>query len=321
MAFNTPAFWYQPRSIHAQLLRPLSWLYGLGRWLDVRLHHPKAFAVPVWCVGNAVAGGAGKTPTTLALLQRLAAAKPHVVTRGYGGTLSGPVRVDPEQHDAAAVGDEPLLLAGAAPTWVAKNRVAGINAAIKAGAGLVLLDDGLQNTTIKATRNILVVDSASGFGNGLLLPAGPLREPLQALTKRVDACVIIGDGALDLTAFANIPQISAQIQADARALDISARYLAFSGIARPEKFFASARACGLQVVQTLAYPDHHAYTLADWHRLLRLARECDAQLLTTGKDAMRLSANQRAQVRQLPITLRFSDEAALQALLQNWQGT
>lgn len=316
---ETPRHWYQPRGLRSALLTPVSWLYGAGRWLDVALHRPKPFDVPVWCVGNAVAGGAGKTPTTLALLTRLQGVNVHIVTRGYKGSERGPLRVDPINHTAAQVGDEPLLLANAAPTWVARDRVAGINAAIGAGAQLVLLDDGLQNVRINAARNILVVDALTGFGNGHLLPAGPLREPLRAIAKRVHAVVVIGDGQPDLSVFAAVPQFRANVRPDAAGLDISARYVAFGGIARPEKFFATARAAGLQVVDTVNYPDHYTYTLDDWHRLLRRARAADAFLLTTAKDAARLSPNQRAQVRTLPITLQFTDEAALVSLLKEWR--
>lgn len=315
---RTPTFW-QHKGLCSTALQPLACLYGVLRWLDVKLHRPKTFDVPVWCVGNVTAGGAGKTPTTLALLDRLNDANTHVVLRGYKGRLQGPVRVNANEHSAADVGDEALLLAAAAPTWVARDRAAGIRAAIAAGAQRVLLDDGLQNTRIKAARNILVVDAGAGFGNGRLLPAGPLREPLAAAVRRIDAIIIIGDDALDPSVFGAVPQHRARVQADATGLDISARYVAFSGIGRPEKFFASARKAGLQIVDTISYPDHHAYSLDDWHHLLRRARTADAHLLTTTKDAVRLAPTQRAQVRQLPIALRFDDEAALATLLESWR--
>lgn len=320
---KTPGFWHSPNSWLSRLLGPAALLYRAGRALDVAFSKPKTFAVPVWCVGNAVAGGAGKTPVTMALLALLGAAVEnnavHVVTRGYRGRLSGPVRADPAKHTADDVGDEPLLLAALAPTWVARRRADGIAAAIDAGAALVLLDDGLQNTGIRPAKNILVIDAATGFGNGRLLPAGPLREPLAAVAKRVDAVVLVGDGAPDVAAFASIPMFRARVKPDAQALDVSAKYLAFSGIARPQKFFATARAVGLQLAQTVSYPDHYRYTLKDWHHLLRQARECGAHLLTTTKDAARLSPTQRAQVRQLPIALLFEDESALRQLLQGWQ--
>lgn len=316
---QTPSYWFKPAGVASALLSPLSYLYRTARALDVLLHRPKTFDVPVWCIGNAVAGGAGKTPTTLAMLALLDNKNAHVVTRGYRGRLAGPIRVDPATHTADDVGDEPLLLAAIAPTWVARDRAAGIKAAIAAGATQVLLDDGLQNTRICAARNILVVDAATGFGNGCLLPAGPLREPLKAIAKRIDAVIVIGDGSPDLSPIGDKPIFKASVKADGSALDISAKYLAFSGIARPEKFFATARNLGLQLPQTISYPDHHRYTLADWHHLLRQARDCHAHLLTTTKDAARLAPTQRAQVRQLPITLKFEDEAALRAMLAGWQ--
>lgn len=316
---KTPAFWQDPQHPVARLLIPLTWVYQLGRTIDVLFGRRAKFTVPVWCVGNAVAGGAGKTPTTLALLKLLGTPAAHVVTRGYGGHLAGPVRVDTTQHTAEDVGDEPLLLAAEAPTWVARRRAAGIKAAIDSGAPLVLLDDGLQNTSIAPVRSIVVVDAAMGFGNGLLLPSGPLREPLADVAARTDAVIVIGDEAPDLSSFMDAPVFRASVRADRSALDISAKYLAFSGIGRPEKFFASARNAGLQLVQTVSYPDHYRYTLKDWHHLLRQARECGALLLTTTKDAARLSPTQRAQVRQLPIALEFEDPAALLALLQGWR--
>lgn len=323
MMMKTPRYWSQPNSFISQVLAPLALVYQVGRALDVALSRPQSFTVPVWCVGNAVAGGAGKTPVTLALLRLLGAdttnTNVHVVTRGYRGLLKGPVRVDAAVHTADDVGDEPLLLSAAAPTWIARNRAAGIKAAIAAGAKLVLLDDGLQNTGVKPAKSILVVDAATGFGNGRLLPAGPLREPLAAIAARVDALVTIGDGTPDLSVFGSTPVFAARVRADARALDISAKYLAFSGIARPEKFFATARSVGLQLVQTVSYPDHYRYTLKDWHHLLRQARDCGAHLLTTSKDAVRLSSTQRAQVRQLPITLDFADEDAFSEMLNGWR--
>ncbi|MGE3771249.1 MAG: tetraacyldisaccharide 4'-kinase [Bdellovibrionales bacterium] len=311
---HTPAFWYQPRGAVSALLWPLSLLYRFGRWLHVLCSRPQTFAVPVICVGNAVAGGAGKTPTVLALVHMLreGGVTPHIVTRGYKGKLRGPLQVAPV-HTATDVGDEALLLAAVAPTWVARDRAAGIKAAIAAGATCILMDDGLQNPRIKASANLLVVDSAA-FGNGCLLPAGPLREPLAALLPRVDAVITINAPVPD--AVKDKPVFRAVLMPDIAGLDVSKRYVAFSGMARPEKFFATARVAGLNVVATFKYPDHHILSEREWLSLQRMARECDAHLLTTTKDAARFDPRQRGQLRILPVALTFDDRAPLRLWLK-----
>ena len=311
---RTPVFWYQPPGLKAWVLWPLTLLYRIGRWLHVLCAKRYQFSVPVICIGNAVAGGAGKTPTTLALASLLGDV--HIVTRGYGGRLGGPIQVT-EMHTAADVGDEALLLAAIAPTWVAQNRIQGIENAIAAGASVVMLDDGLQNPHIAAAANILVVDSTpnvGSFGNGMLIPAGPLREPLSAVANRTDAVITINAAVPEL--MKDKPSFRAFLKPNTSGLDISARYVAFSGMARPEKFYATARAAGLNVVMTFNYPDHHMFTEQEWLDLLRAARECNARLLTTTKDAARFDGRQRGQLAVLPVALEFADWPALQAWLE-----
>lgn len=304
---KTPAFWYKPPGLLSTLLAPLSLLYAAGRWLDETIHFTHYFAQPVICIGNAVAGGAGKTPTTLALVDLLQAegVVPHIVTRGYGGIECGPRRVKPDDT-ATQVGDETLLLAAAAPTWVAQDRKLGIGCALSASAPLVLLDDGLQNTKVRALLNFLVVDGASGFGNGQLLPAGPLREFPTLLRRRVQALVMIGEDKHKIAAyFPSCPVFGASVQPDLDNLDINQPYAAFAGLARPEKFFKTGVEAGLQIVDEKSFADHHPYSEADRKDLMEWAAKNNAQLLTTTKDAQRWPPSERHVLKVLPIQLIF----------------
>ncbi len=317
---RTPAFWY--RSIGWQavlpmlLLWPLSLFYRCGRMLHVKLVKLRYLPWPVICVGNLVAGGAGKTPTVLALAELLADTKPHVVTRGFGGTHNAPRRVT-EDDTAISSGDEALLLAEVAPTWVARDRALGIGCAIAAGARLVLLDDGLQSVNFRARVNLLVVDGASGFGNGAILPSGPLRERPADVRARIDALIMIGDDAHKIAArFPDKPIFRADPEYDLSALDRTGHYLAFAGLARPEKFFTAARAQGLQIIETRAFADHYPYTPEDRAALLAAAKSVNAQLLTTAKDAMRWPVLQRMALNILPLQLRFTDPAGLRDFLK-----
>ena len=318
---HTPFFWYRPFGWQAALLWPLSLAYRCGRRLHVLLGKARSVPRPVICVGNLVAGGAGKTPTVLALAALLADVRPHLVTRGFGGShisnSAAPHRVT-AKDTAAEVGDEALLLAEVAPAWVARDRRLGLGCAFAAGAGLVLLDDGLQSVRFRARVNLLVVDGASGFGNGAALPAGPLRELPAAARGRVDALVMIGaDAHASAALFPGVPVFRADPRYDLAALDKGARYLAFAGLARPEKFFAAAQAQGLALAEAHPFADHHPYTPEERSWLLAEAREAKAQLLTTAKDAMRWPVLQRMALSILPLQLCFADPAALRAFLES----
>ncbi|MBL8588379.1 MAG: tetraacyldisaccharide 4'-kinase [Methylobacteriaceae bacterium] len=318
---QAPDFWMRPRpGVAARLLQPFAALYGaLARR---RLAGPATRAgAPVICLGNFTLGGAGKTPAALALGARLAARGERVafLSRGYRGALSGlePVRVDPERHDAAAVGDEPLLLARLAPTFICADRLAGARAAIAAGASVVVMDDGLQNPALAKDLSILVVDSGVGFGNGLTLPAGPLRAPLAAQWPLVDAVLAIGEGAAGAAILAEaaargLPTLSARMTPDPAAVAAlrGAPLLAFAGIARPQKFFDTLAAAGLEIGATATFPDHHAYALGEIESLARRAAQEGLRLVTSEKDLMRLSPAARAAgaaagLTALPATLDF----------------
>lgn len=318
---RTPEFWHQRESPIAALLAPLGALYdATGRW-RASLIRPVRLARPVLCVGNLTAGGAGKTPTALALAAWLHARgrHPHFLTRGYGGQQTGPLRVELGRHGFREVGDEPLLLAAAAPTWLARDRVAGAQAACTAGADLVIMDDGLQNPALAKDISLLVVDAGYGFGNGRVIPAGPLRETLEHGLARAQAIVLIGEDVLGLGNHLErrLPVIAARLVPDGAAQALAGkRVLAFAGIGRPEKFFASLRELGCTLVGAVGFADHHAYEPDEIERLVEKAKAESAVPVTTEKDFVRLSAEARGMVSTLRVRLAWHDENVLDRLLR-----
>lgn len=318
--FEAPAFWKAGESlVWPALLSPLATLYEWGNRLNRRLAKPQECGIPVISVGNLTAGGAGKTPTTLALAQILSRLRhrPHVVSRGYGGKIDGPERVNPARHTAADTGDEALLLARATPTWIGRDRPAAARAAAAAGASCIIADDAHQTYRLKRTISLVVVDSDYGFGNGRLLPAGPLREPVADGLARTDAVVLIGDGTAALPEFGNLPVFHARLvpHAEDAARLHDRRLLAFAGIARPEKFFASLRQIGATIVETRTYPDHAPYSEDTIMRLVEAAHAQQAVPVTTEKDLARFPAEARAMVDSLRVTLRFDDLDNVQKFL------
>ncbi len=310
---RAPGFWQHDGPL-ARLLSPLSEITAAATRMRVARSGYRA-GVPVVCCGNATVGGAGKTLLALDLARRALAAGHvvHLLTRGHGRTGGGLIRVEPS-HDAVAVGDEALLLAALAPCWVSADRAAAARAAVAAGATLLVMDDGLQNPGLCKDLSLLIVDAASGFGNGRLLPAGPLREPVAAAAGRCQAAVVIGAGAVALPA--SLPRLHATLRPDDAMQALAGRrVLAFAGIGRPEKFFASLERAGATVTRA-PFADHHRYARRELDRLLRRAAQDGLTLVTTPKDAVRLPAEVRGQVTVAGVSLAWRDEAALVAALQ-----
>ncbi len=318
---RAPEFWSR-RGGFSALLSPLGAAWGAAAAARRGLAHPWRAPLPVVCVGNITVGGAGKTPLAIALCGYLAAAgrAPHVISRGYRGYLPGPVRVDPDIHSAAEVGDEPLLLAAAAPTWVGRDRAAAARAAADAGAGIIVMDDGFQNFDLAKDLSVIAIDGGYGFGNGCVMPAGPLREPLSAGLARADAAVVIGDDTAGggRRAAAAVPVHAARMAPlpGAGSDDIAGRdVFAFAGIGRPGKFHATLAEMGCRLVATQDFADHHTYRAEEVMAMCERAAASGAIPVTTAKDAVRLPAAARAMVTTLHVGLEWQDPEALEHLL------
>ncbi len=317
---RAPEFWRRDGGALGEVLAPLGWCYGLATRIRLAWVRPWRPPVPVLCVGNLVAGGAGKTPVVLSLGAYLGQRgyKVHFLGRGYGGTAAGPHRVDPES-DAAAVGDEALLLARAQPTWISRDRIAGVRAAAE-GADLIVMDDGFQNPSVVKDFSVLVVDGRYGFGNGHLIPAGPLRETVQGGLERAHALVVIGDdeaGVENNSAVAGggLPVLKASVRPGPEAEALGGKpVFAFAGIGDPGKFFATLKKIGCEIKGTAVFSDHHRFTVDEISRLKSQAIETEAQLVTTEKDAVRLPPAARDGIEVLTISLQWVDEASLDAV-------
>lgn len=313
---RAPGFWHEPAGIASALLSPLGALYAFGTARRLRNGARTRVGVPVICIGNINAGGTGKTPTAIAVAQRLAdrGVKTHAVTRGYGGEVTRPLLVDERSHTAADVGDEALLLAAFLPTWVAVDRLAGAKAAVEAGAECLILDDGFQNPALAYDLSVVVVDAWRGFGNGRVIPAGPLREPMSIGLTRADMVLSIGPEQAQ-TRFSkawggrlSVPHLTGELEPLPTGLPLNGLpVLAFAGIGHPEKFFQTLRNLGADLHATHALADHQPLSDTLMIRLLRDAHMRGAQVVTTEKDAVRLSPEFRAQVMTVPVRLEMDD--------------
>jgi tetraacyldisaccharide 4'-kinase len=322
-----PAFWWQPG--RGGLLTPIAGLYGaLAAW---RMRSSgRGVGLPVICLGNPTVGGAGKTPAALAVARLLLAAgqRPFFLSRGYGGRLRGPVQVDPAVHSSTDVGDEPLLLARLAPTIVARDRVVGALVARSGGASVIVMDDGFQNPSLNKDLAILLVDGRRGVGNGLIVPAGPLRAPLALQIARAQALVVVGPAAagtatlLQLARQRGLAIFHGRLEPDRNTLAALGRrqVLAFAGIGDPEKFFATLADSGVAAAERASFPDHHRYTAAEARALVARAEAKNLVLLTTEKDLVRLSGDPglaalATRASALPVRLVIEEEHTFRDLV------
>ena len=316
-----PRFWQTRHHLLSLALSPLSLLYGGLEAARRKLTYAQHPGKPVICIGNLTAGGGGKTPTVRWLAEKMAAQgkQPAILSRGYGGSENGPLKVDPTQHMTGQVGDEPLMLATDWPVYIGADRMQSLRRAVQDGADMLIKDDGFQNPSLAHHFNLIVVDGASGLGNQRLLPAGPMRQPLSVALQKLDALLVIGAARHHSLAFLmdaveafGKPVFTAEITGDAKG---KGPVHAFSGIAKPEKFHTSLRASGFDVVNTTEFADHYMFREADAERLLAIK----TPLITTEKDMVRLkgapadSARARlaAEAAVLPITLKVENEADL----------
>lgn len=312
---RAPRFWWRPLGLQAICLLPLGVLYGFLAGLRMKRPGRRA-TVPVICLGNLVVGGAGKTPSALKMadMLRQRGKSPVFLSRGYGGHLAGPVRVDLAIHGSDAVGDEALLLATKGPTIIARDRVAGAALAAQFG-DVIVMDDGLQNPSLVKQFSFAVIDAGQGLGNGQCLPAGPLRAPLSDQWQRVDACLIIGEAmedSVDIIPSLPVPVYHGRLVPEAyqsNALD-GLKIYAFAGIGRPEKFFDTLHSVGALVIRTESFPDHHRYQAAEIEALVARAREEMLVPVTTAKDAVKIrevAPDAMHTIRVLDVTLALDE--------------
>ena len=329
MRRTAPDFWWRSEPTAAALaLWPVARIWGaVAAW---RMAKPPGYRAPVAvvCVGNFVVGGAGKTPTAIALarMARGRGLRPGLLASGYGGAATAPILVDPAVHTADAVGDEALLLAAVAPTVVSRDRVAGARRLVAEDVEIIIMDDGFQNPSLVHDLSLVAVDAAAGIGNGLTIPSGPLRAPLKPQIRRADALLVIGEGE------AADPLIRAAARAGTAILRARIRptrvkewrkdpILAFAGIGHPEKFFATLAEAHAPVARTLSFPDHYNYGEVDAVKLLEIADAEHLRLVTTEKDMVRLSGKTgalgklRERIEPFHVILEFENPVAIGEML------
>jgi tetraacyldisaccharide 4'-kinase len=333
MHLSSPFWWYRRRGVLAAVLSPFAALYGRASASRMAAGKPYRSKLPVICIGNFTAGGGGKTPTAIAIAKGLKnlGEIPVFLTRGYGGKSEGPL-LAAKGMSAAEIGDEPLLLAEHAPTIVSADRAKGaqfIEAAKELGATVIVMDDGFQNNQLVKDLSLIVADAGAGIGNGLVMPAGPLRAPLAAQLPRADALLLIGEdseGAPLARQFesAGKPVLKAKLKprGDPRWLSVLP-VIGFAGIANPKKFYRTLAEHGARVSETRSFPDHHPYTERQASHLLNWAREWNCMLVTTEKDWVRLPeddgsarAELRHRSRPFPVAVEFADPEAVKLLVE-----
>jgi len=323
---KAPRFWQSDHgSVWQTVLWPAALLYRFGGLIRRATTKPAVVKARILCVGNVTLGGAGKTPVVLALAKTAGemGIRVGVVSRGYGGRLAGPILVDPRHHTADEVGDEPLLLAAQAPTWISRDRVQGALAAQRDGSELILLDDGFQNPSLHKNYALLVFDGGYGIGNGSVFPAGPLREPVDSALRRADMCLLVGQDRRKLkdTVLKNADVQTARLLPESlTGFESGSRYVAFAGIGIPDKFFQTLRDAKLDLADTIAYPDHYQYTDQDLNDLIMKAKKHQASLLTTRKDFVRVPVGFAEHVQVLDVALKCDTDATLERIVRKAMG-
>jgi len=322
-----PRFWARdvdPRSREAApllrfMLTPFSWLYAEATHRRIARATPLKVRPTVICVGNLTAGGVGKSPIVAALRAHFEATtdlRVATLSRGYKGKLKGPLKVDPDVHTSEDVGDEPIMLARTGESWIGADRAATGQDMSNDGVDIIIMDDGHQNPGLHKDLSLIVVDAAAGFGNGHVIPKGPLREPVAEGLARADAIIVMGYGHPPAEVEkSKLPVFSAVLAAQSKPPELP--YVAFAGIGRPEKFFDTLKAMGADVRDAVPFPDHHKFTDGDLNYLRRLAGDYGATLITTDKDLVRLSAAQQTGILSLPVEVIFDRRADLDKMLEN----
>lgn len=311
--FRSPKFWESSGAL-SQFLRPFSWVYQqASTWRESRIH-PEKVKVPVICVGNLVMGGAGKTPTVIAIVKLLQemGENPHILSRGYGGYFRDAELVSRERHSYLQVGDEPLLLAQVAPTWIGVNRVKTAKFAIEHGATVLVMDDGLQNPSIVKDLNFIVIDSLQGLGNKRVFPAGPLREPIQKGLKRAQAIVLIGKHNPLPKNEKNIFRARLEVS----TVPEPQKVIGFAGIGFPQKFKRTLVDLDMDVCEFIPFADHHPYTMTEIQSLRKKAKNKHATLVTTAKDFLRIPPRVRSHIQVIDIELKLEESKQIKGLLE-----
>ncbi|MCT4654701.1 MAG: tetraacyldisaccharide 4'-kinase [Cohaesibacter sp.] len=328
---KAPSFWKR-RGLKAWLLYPISLIYGRISLSRMRKKAIYKARLPILCIGNLVAGGAGKTPTAMAIGKAAVdlGLKPLFLTRGYRGSMTGPVVVDLEKHTMADVGDEALLLAQTATTIVSQDRVKGAKLAETIGGHVLIMDDGFQNPFLFKDFNLVTIDAQQAIGNGFVMPAGPLRAPLLPQVRRADQFLVIGEGdsaprLRQMAARLGKASSHAYFRAEETSLLPGTRVLALCGIGRPEKFYATIENLELELVDKVEMPDHHAYSNSEAQMVLDKAKEQNLVIVTTAKDHVRLKGMEDAgaelakAAKVIEISMGFDDRAFPRLVLEQTQ--